>query len=98
MVRGVDFDDESGEGDTLEDPTQRFQYDPLRYARTGGKQPVFAHALAREEHGAANKRWLETYSYSDGSGREAMTRSSSAIASARSPASASASAQANPMP
>jgi YD repeat-containing protein len=64
----------AAEGDTLDDATHRFEYDPLRYVRTGGQQPASAHALSREEHGSANKRWLETYTYSDGSGREAMRK------------------------
>ncbi|WP_437975559.1 SpvB/TcaC N-terminal domain-containing protein [Sorangium sp. So ce295] len=64
----------AGEGDTLDDPTIRFEYDLHRYVRTGGRQPVFARELAREEHGAGNARWQETYSYSDGSGRNVLRK------------------------
>ncbi len=64
----------AGEGDTLEDPTIRVEYDLLRYLRTRGKQPALVHTLVREQHGAENRRWQESYSYTDGSGREAMRK------------------------
>jgi RHS repeat-associated protein len=64
----------AGEGDTLDDPTVRVEYDLLRYLRTGGAQPAFVHTLARELHGEDNRRWQETYSYVDGSGREGMRK------------------------
>ncbi|MGK4001461.1 hypothetical protein WMF31_02470 [Sorangium sp. So ce1036] len=32
------------------------------------------HARAREQHGAGNPRWLETYVYSDGSGNEVLRK------------------------
>lgn len=62
----------AGEGDTLADPTTRLEYDLHRW-QTAGK-PAYVHTLAREQHGAANKRWLERYAYWDGSGRVAMTK------------------------
>jgi RHS repeat-associated protein len=64
----------AGQGDTLDDPTTRFEYALLRWRDSGGAQPAFVHALAREQHGAANSRFQETYSYSDGLGREAMKK------------------------
>jgi RHS repeat-associated protein len=64
----------AGEGDTLDDPTTRLEYDILRWQASGGAQPAFVHTLARERHGAANPRWQETYSYSDGFGREVMQK------------------------
>lgn len=64
----------AGEGDTLEDPTIRVEYDLHRYAATGGAQPVLVHTFARENHGAENPRWQESYSYRDGSVREAMRK------------------------
>ena len=64
----------AGEGDTLDDPTIRVEYDLLRYVTTRGAQPAFVHTLAREKHGADNPRWQESYSYADGSGREVMRK------------------------
>ena len=64
----------AGEGDTLDDPTIRVEYDLLRYVKTRGAQPAFVHTLVREKHGAENPRWQESYSYTDGSGREAMRK------------------------
>jgi RHS repeat-associated protein len=62
----------STDGDTLADPTTTFDYDLSRFRSTG--KPAVAHARAREQHGAANTRWQESYSYSDGSGREVMKK------------------------
>ncbi len=64
----------AAEGDTLDDPTIRVEYDLLRYVKTRGAQPAFVHTLAREKHGADNPRWQESYSYTDGSGREIMRK------------------------
>lgn len=61
-----------GEGDTLADPTTRTEYDLSQFQVHG--KPVFVHTFAREQHGAANPRWQETYTYSDGSGREVMEK------------------------
>ncbi|MDH4140640.1 MAG: transglycosylase SLT domain-containing protein, partial [Coriobacteriia bacterium] len=64
----------ASEGDTLDDPTTRVEYDLHRYARTQGTQPAFVHTFAREQHGPDNPRWQESYSYTDGSGREVMRK------------------------
>ncbi|RKG71640.1 toxin [Corallococcus sp. CA054B] len=64
--------DGAGEGDTLADPTTRIEYDVSRWHREG--RPAFVHTFARERHGSANQRWLESYSYSDGSGRELLKK------------------------
>ncbi len=64
--------DGAGEGDTLDDPTTRLEYDVHAWQSSG--QPVFVHTLAREQHGAGNPRWQESYCYTDGSGREVMTK------------------------
>ena len=62
----------ANEGDTLADPTTRLEYDLLAWQTS--QQPAYVHAFAREQHGAANPRWQETYSYSDGSGQEVMKK------------------------
>ncbi|WP_437996746.1 SpvB/TcaC N-terminal domain-containing protein [Sorangium sp. So ce185] len=61
-----------GEGDTPEDPTATFAYDLERFVLTG--KPNVVHARAREQHGAGNTRWLDTYTYSDGSGNEVLRK------------------------
>ncbi|WP_437649290.1 SpvB/TcaC N-terminal domain-containing protein [Sorangium sp. So ce362] len=61
-----------GEGDPIEDPTATFAYDLERFVFTG--KPNVVHARAREQHGPGNPRWLETYSYSDGSGNEVLRK------------------------
>ena len=66
--------DGDGDGDTLDDPTIRVEYDVHRFTTTHGEQPVFVHTFAREKHGVDNPRWQESYSYLDGSGREAMRK------------------------
>ncbi len=60
------------DGDTLDDPTTTFAYDLTRFATTG--EPNVVHSRVREQHGAANLRWQEAYSYSDGSGHEVMRK------------------------
>ncbi|WP_394826074.1 SpvB/TcaC N-terminal domain-containing protein [Pendulispora albinea] len=62
----------AGEGDTLEDPTTRFEYDLMAWKK--GIGPVYSHGYAREEHGAANPRWQESYSYTAGHGREVLRK------------------------
>jgi RHS repeat-associated protein len=49
------------EGDTLADPTQSFEYHPEA-------SPPYTFARARETHGDAGTRWIETTAYSDGTG------------------------------
>jgi RHS repeat-associated protein len=60
------------EGDTLDDPTTRLEYDLFNWQQNA--RPNFVHTFAREQHGAANPRWQESYSYSDGLGREVMKK------------------------
>ncbi|AUX43625.1 toxin [Sorangium cellulosum] len=64
----------SSDGDTLDDPTTVLEYDLFRWKDSGGKLPSLVHTKAREQHGLANTRWQETYTYSDGSGRVAMAK------------------------
>src|SRR5262249_25056495 len=62
----------ANEGDTLDDPTTRLEYDPRAWQN--GQGPADVHTHARKQHGASNRRWQETYSYSDGSGQEVMRK------------------------
>lgn len=64
--------DGAGEGDTLADPTTRLVYDLHAWTNTG--KPAVVHTFTREKHGAGNPRFQETFCYSDGSGREVMTK------------------------
>jgi RHS repeat-associated protein len=62
----------AGEGDTLDDPTSRFEYALFNWR--DHRRPNVAHGLARERHGAANPRWQESYIYSGGFGQEILTK------------------------
>lgn len=57
------------EGDSLESPTAEFHYD----LRTQG-QPMRARSREREQHRAADTRWRDTITYTDGSGREILRK------------------------
>ena len=59
------------DGDTIDDPTMRFEYFTNEWQN---QRPVYVRTLAREQHGALNPRWQESYLYTDGLGREAMTK------------------------
>src|SRR5207302_261178 len=63
---------DGGEGDTLADPTTTLEYDLFNWMNHG--RPNFVHTRAREQHGPSNPRWQESYSYSDGSGREVLKK------------------------
>lgn len=65
-----------GEGDTLDDPTSRLDYDLDRWRRIG--QPAAVRTRARERHRAANTRWQESVAYTDGAGRAVMTKTRAA--------------------
>jgi RHS repeat-associated protein len=66
-----------GEGDVLDlttpepartdDPTTRLEYDLTDV-------PVRFHTFAREQHGAANPRWQESWTYFDGTGRTILVK------------------------
>jgi RHS repeat-associated protein len=62
----------AGEGDTLDDPTARMEYDLFNWQNN--QKPNYVHIFAREKHGAANPRWQEGYVYSDGGGSVVMTK------------------------
>jgi hypothetical protein len=62
----------AGEGDTLDDPTVRMEYELFNWMNQ--RKPNFVHTFAREQHGVANPRWQESYTYSNGSGGVAMVK------------------------
>jgi len=61
------------DGDTLADPTVRMEYDFFNWMNHG--KPNYIHTFAREEHGPANPRWQESYTYTDGAGNVIMSKS-----------------------
>ena len=63
----------STDGDTLDEPTTRIEYDLFNWKNNG--KPNFAKSFLREQHGAANPRWQENYAYSDGGGGVIMAKS-----------------------
>ena len=60
------------DGDTLADPTTRMEYELFNWVNAG--KPNRVHTFAREQHGAANPRWQESYTYWNGSGGVAMVK------------------------
>lgn len=61
-----------GEGDTLSDPTTITEYDLFNWSSNG--KPNFVRSRMREDHQSPTTRWLETYTYSDGLGRELLQK------------------------
>lgn len=61
-----------GDGDTLDDPTTRLEYDMFNWMNN--RKPNFIHSFTREQHGAANPRWQEAYAHSDGGGAVFMAK------------------------
>jgi RHS repeat-associated protein len=62
----------SSDGDTLADPTVRVEYELFNWMNHS--RPNFARSFAREQHGAANPRWQESYTYSNGSSGVVLTK------------------------
>lgn len=62
----------SSDGDTLDDPSTRMEYDVFNFLRTG--LPNVVHTFTREQHGAANTRWVESYTYTNGNGGVALVK------------------------
>ena len=60
------------EGDTLDDPTTGLEYELFNWMHN--RKPNFVHTLAREQHQDSTTRWQESYTYSDGLGREVSTK------------------------
>lgn len=63
----------AGEGDTLDDPTVKMEYDLFNWKNN--HKPNFVHVYAREIHGVSNTKWQESYVYSDGGGGVIMSKS-----------------------
>ena len=59
-------------GDTLDDPTTRLKYELFEWK--DHKRPNFAMTEARERHRDPETPWQKSYTYSDGLGREVMTK------------------------
>lgn len=76
MVVATALMGKNGEGDTLDDPTTKLEYELLNWWNKPEEErsPNYVHTFAREKHGAANPRWQESYTYTDGLGREVMTK------------------------
>lgn len=66
----------AGEGDTLDDPTTRLEYELFRWM--DHRQPNFVRTFAREQHGGGNPRWQESYAYSNGSGGVVLVKGQAA--------------------
>ncbi len=49
------------DGDTIDDPTTRFEY--YNNECVDFQKPAYVRTLAREQHGASNPRWQESYLY-----------------------------------
>ncbi len=62
----------STDGDTIDDPSTRMEYELFNWIEHG--KPNFVHTFTREQHGASNPRWMESYVYSNGGGGVAMVK------------------------
>lgn len=60
------------ESDTLADPTTQVMYEMSNWLEKG--KPNYVYTRHREEHGAANTRWQESYVYYGGFGQEILTK------------------------
>jgi RHS repeat-associated protein len=72
MVTKLAISGKNGEGDTLSDPTEIYDYDLHCWKEE--QKPVFAYIKKREIHGNSNTRCIESYIYTDGLGNEIMTK------------------------
>ncbi|MGY1582267.1 SpvB/TcaC N-terminal domain-containing protein [Streptomyces sp. MN13] len=68
--------DGAGEGDTLADPTTRLEYELFNWTRHG--TPNRTRTLVKEQHGTAGSPVRESYTYLDGSGGVALTKTRTA--------------------
>ena len=73
VIKGATMGKEgAGEGDTLDDPTGRMEYDLFNWKNNN--KPNYIHSYIREKHGDPLTRWLESYIYSDGCGTVIMNK------------------------
>ncbi len=72
MVTKLALIGKNGEGDTLDDPTELYEYD--LHCWQSSQKPVYAYVKKRELHGMENLRWLEAYVYTNGIGENIMTK------------------------
>ncbi|MGI0024945.1 MAG: SpvB/TcaC N-terminal domain-containing protein, partial [Nitrososphaera sp.] len=69
------LDETTSEVSPLDDPTTKLEYDLFANMNDPEhRAPNFVHTFAREQHGPSNPRWQESYTYSDGFGREIQTK------------------------
>lgn len=61
-----------GEGDTLDEPTAEQEY--FLFNWKDHRKPNYVRSRLRQQHGAGNTAWQESYAYSDGSGNVIMTK------------------------
>ncbi|MEU9559639.1 SpvB/TcaC N-terminal domain-containing protein [Streptomyces fumanus] len=66
----------AGEGDTLDDPTTRLEYDLFRWDRH--RAPNTTRVLARERHGDPGSPLRESYTHLDGAGTPALVKTRTA--------------------
>jgi RHS repeat-associated protein len=72
-VMGKEGETDAGKkGDTLADPTTRIEYDLFNWLQN--RRPNITHTYTREQHGAANTRFQESYLYTGGQGQEVLTK------------------------
>ncbi|MFH2059233.1 MAG: SpvB/TcaC N-terminal domain-containing protein [Pseudomonadota bacterium] len=62
----------ASEGDTLDDPSARMEYDLFNWQNN--QKPNVVHTFIRKEHGGSTPQWQESYLYSDGGGNVIMTK------------------------
>ena len=72
MVTALAISGKNGEGDTLNDPTEEYNYSLHCWKEF--QKPVYAYTAKRETHSDPNTRCIETYIYTDGLGNEIMTK------------------------
>jgi len=69
----------AGQGDTISNPTTMFEYDLWAFKNSiaPNYEPVSARMRARTQHGGT-PTWQDAYVYTDGSGRELLTKAQAA--------------------
>jgi RHS repeat-associated protein len=71
-VKGKDLGGGTWQGDNISKPTVVMEYDLDNWK--DNQLPVFVHTSAREKHKDVQTNWLQSYTYSDGLGRELQTK------------------------